>query len=471
MNAGFSIPNKSKNTLSDFVGSFLGEVKNDDEFKGMYADAQEKQILLEKFIAPSKSRKPAAPQLVILRKWNSYTPLLPPSHEEFLNKGGGYFLSVGDIGVVIDPGFNFIENFLKAGFRIDDIDHIVVSHAHNDHTVELEGLFSLLFKRNKRAAESKKKAKRVRLYLNLGAFKKFSAYFDLSNPPKESYVDEIILLNRRQHYHIDNGIDLFTTQAKHHEMITEEYALGFIISVACPNGKTCRIRFTCDSGWDTKMEEKNRSAAEDHQMDQIHILVAHIGSLKSSELKYLPKYTLESPENEGAVYRYHLGLIGTVAAINFWKPELALLSEFGEEMSNVRVPLAERLADRLQTPVFPTDLNFRIELQSRKIWCFNSRRFCKPTDVEVFSHDTQLYPISNAPSAKNERNDLHDALGREITVFRAVATKKKYAAKKSIKKAPAKKAVKKSPAKKKPATKKVGRKTPVKKAAKGKKKS
>lgn len=192
MNNKFEIATAESITMDKAIGDFIRDIRDDSRFQGNLEYQAEQQKKLDEFIKKGKSTKTTPPnQLVVLRKWNSYTPLLPPSREDFVSKGGGYFLRMGNTGIVIDPGFNFIENYLEAGFKLDDIDHIFLSHAHNDHTVELEGIFSLLFKRNKR----EKPPKKIKLYMNLGAFKKYSGYFDLSKPPGKTYIDDIILLN------------------------------------------------------------------------------------------------------------------------------------------------------------------------------------------------------------------------------------------------------------------------------------
>jgi len=189
---------KAKGTsLDKVIGEFINGIKNDDEFKKDLNYIKEKEEELKKFIKEGKTKvSKNKNQLVVLRKWNSYTPVLPPKREDYSSKGGGYFIRFDKIGIVVDPGYNFIENFLKSGFKLDDIDYIFISHAHNDHTVELEGIFSLLYKRNKE--EKIKKVKKVNLYMNLGAFKKFSGYFDLSKPDEKSFIENIIILNKHQ---------------------------------------------------------------------------------------------------------------------------------------------------------------------------------------------------------------------------------------------------------------------------------
>ena len=53
-------------------------------------------------------------------------------------------------GIVIDPGFDFIQNFREAGFFLNDIDYILITHAHNDHSADLEALTSLLHDYNRK---------------------------------------------------------------------------------------------------------------------------------------------------------------------------------------------------------------------------------------------------------------------------------------------------------------------------------
>jgi len=88
-------------------------------------------------------------EVLVLRRWNSYTPSLAKAPVR--SRGGGYFLLVpvdGEprrLGIVVDPGFNFLENFLDAGFCVDDIDVIVVTHAHPDHSAGLISCLNTVF--------------------------------------------------------------------------------------------------------------------------------------------------------------------------------------------------------------------------------------------------------------------------------------------------------------------------------------
>ncbi len=90
--------------------------------------------------------------LMVLRRWNSFTPALADTLNP--SKGGGYFLLFKKeeerLGIVIDPGYDFLDNFFSQGFSITDIDTVVISHCHPDHTNDFPSLLSLFHERNKK---------------------------------------------------------------------------------------------------------------------------------------------------------------------------------------------------------------------------------------------------------------------------------------------------------------------------------
>lgn len=430
----FQIPKAKSITLDSAISSFIKEIKKDTEFRESLKYLKEKKEQLERFIEEGKSPiSEPKNQLVIMRKWNSYTPILPPAHEEYLNKGGGYFLRIEDVGIVIDPGFNFVENYLKAGFKLDDIDHIFISHAHNDHAVELEGIFSLLFKRNKKSSVPKK----IKLYLNVGAFKKYSGYFDLSNPSERDYLDDIVLLNKHQCILINDTIQVFTTQAKHHEMITKKYALGFTFIININDTLSRTIKFTCDTGWSSSLEEINKKEGEKFKIEKIDILVAHIGSIKESEMKYKLKYSLDENEKLGILYDHHLGIIGCAASLHYWKPELCLISEFGEELDGVRKTISEYLRDKMKTKVIATDLNFRVDINTLDIMCFKTRKYYPYENIKIEYMNGQIYPLNQSKLSATEKAELNNFLGKTIKIYEELDQKSKRS-KKSGKKRPKK---------------------------------
>jgi hypothetical protein len=106
-------------------------------------------------------------ELICMRRYSSAFPLLPrPS--AFRALGGGYFMRVQagplpakdgrpPLGIVVDPGVDFVENLYRTDYTLSDIDMIVVTHDHVDHLGGLDPLLSLLHVRSQILSKEKTK--------------------------------------------------------------------------------------------------------------------------------------------------------------------------------------------------------------------------------------------------------------------------------------------------------------------------
>ncbi len=86
---------------------------------------------LTNFISCNRTNQKNDQYIQILRRYSSFSVLLDSTRRYAI--GGGYFISHGGFGLVLDPGHNFIQSFLGANHSIRDIDTIIVTHAHDDH--------------------------------------------------------------------------------------------------------------------------------------------------------------------------------------------------------------------------------------------------------------------------------------------------------------------------------------------------
>ena len=154
-----------------------------------------------------------------LQRWNSASPA------KGFSVGGGYLLyhydkydkdkKCVDMGIAIDPGFDFMRNLFHMGFSLNDIDIVLISHAHLDHIRDFESIVMLLSELEKRG----RREKRVHVVLSLGAYKRLKhivedprfRYFvepyiiDVDREIKDDYFETRIPGFRFESANIDNN--------------------------------------------------------------------------------------------------------------------------------------------------------------------------------------------------------------------------------------------------------------------------
>ena len=384
---------KSSDILNTVINAF--QDKKDDFFESINKIESD----FETFTDTRRSIPNDFPSfLSVLRKWNSYTPIIPSEKGD--NKGGGYFLYHKGKGIVIDPGFNFIENFYQEGFKVADIDAILITHAHNDHTVDFESILTLIYKYNDAIEDSvihemkgqdeirikhevenrlNEKGKKIDLFLNVGTFMKYSGWLDLKDSGEIKYVT--VLQPNTTYDLLDeyNGITIHTTRAKHHEVIDNKYAIGFILDI-----EGNKIGFTGDTGWDF---ENNGSIAKPFIEHKPKLLIAHLGSIKSREFKYVEAENKD--ERNQCFYTHHLGLLGMAKLLDSTKPDLTIISEFGEELRKFRKDIVEGIGDVLKLKCLPGDIGLHIRLKDLGIYCFIDGKFVDFKQTEVYDKDDE----------------------------------------------------------------------------------
>jgi hypothetical protein len=170
------------------------------------------------------------------------------------------------------------------------------------------------------------------------------------------------------------------------------------------SGKRRHLLFTSDTGLYPQMNndkgkvEANADGAEiqmlykeilGHKIEQVDLLVAHIGPIKQMEItgKYLPGH-------EGKVFSpNHLGVLGTTRVITSLKPKLAVVSEYGEELRSFRpklIKLIKRVVNNYpsfkknpqETPrILPSDLSFILNINDMSIYCVDKQGMIPYRDV------------------------------------------------------------------------------------------
>ncbi|HPQ71807.1 MAG TPA: tetratricopeptide repeat protein [bacterium] len=264
--------------------------------------------------------------LHVLRDWNSYTPILPAKFrpdDDFgpiERRGGGYFLVWRGFGVVIDPGLHFITQLYNKNLSIADVNAVVITHCHLDHTRDIEALVDLnyRYKKFKDKKPNEEKAEPVHFYLGSSAKHKYQEYLKSSGccaNPK--------ILTGSKRYSITDYLDIVGVEVFHDDIVSRDEAIGCIFEFKDEAGTVVhRLGFTSDTRQHESLAGK---------FEGCNVLLAHLGTTETiGEIETgLPN---------------HLGVMGCCDLMMKVKPKLFIVGEFGEELIQARLNILEFIA-------------------------------------------------------------------------------------------------------------------------------
>lgn len=300
-----------------------------------------------------------------IHKWNSSSPLFSRG----VSQGGGYFLTLrnprGEVkGIAIDPGYDFFDIFRSIGLSIIDIDAVIITHDHDDHTESMEAILSLLAKYNDHNQD--KKSKVLDVFGSAGTLLKFHGLLSATDVLGNREINFKLLVPGSSVTEIEGqsliekyGIKLHIKPAYHTELWTnQESSVGLVIDTLLKdkNDEPLSIGITGDTRY---VEGHGREYGD------CQVLLLNIGSIEKEEGKFLSQ---------------HLGLLGCINLIKearLGKPLLAVLTEFGEEFSGRRKVISKIIETWSQpmTPVkpnhllrvVPADINLEIKINEMSI--------------------------------------------------------------------------------------------------------
>jgi len=345
--------------------------------------------------------------LIGLQRWNSTSPAIGRS------LGGGYLIyhtngkGQVDLGVAVDPGFDFVRNLFHLGFSLSDIDVVLLSHAHLDHIRDFESLVTLCLELNKRHPDKVKR--RLHTIMTLGVYRRLPHIF--ASPGLREFVEPYILdikkeiepkfvepyIDKLEYYdpylkpnennpkpksnsdrkgfvfqenpdskkgsntnHVHfrflaetssksenkDGLRLSITATRAYHEDFSEYSdsFGFKVNVSAGGCTGTTIGYTGDTSWSPDIIE---------QYKKCDALIVHIGSLIDRGKRF-DDYEKNGKECWKLIKKnnhpYLFGLLRfltEIAGSTFTeKVPLVLLSEFGEELrGRIRLDLYKRLSD------------------------------------------------------------------------------------------------------------------------------
>jgi ribonuclease BN (tRNA processing enzyme) len=329
-----------------------------------------------------------ANMLRTIHKWNSATPL----YSRGISQGGGYLLTLrNNLGqvksIAIDPGYDFFNIFRDLGLGIADLDAIIMTHDHDDHTESVEGILSLLAKYNDH--NEQRKSKILDVFGSAGTLLKFHGLlsaidlfgnreinFKLLVPGSEIVEIEGVSLKERY------GFTLSVKPAHHTERWTnQESSIGIIIHTNIKdlkNGGKLNIGITGDTRYKSGLGLEYKD---------VQVLLLNIGSVEKEEGKMLGQ---------------HLGMTGCINLIKearLGKPLLAILTEFGEEFSGRR-EIISRIIENWSQPmaggkqrevkVIPADVHLEVRLEDLNIRETDSNVFFPYNLIKIDESDPEI---------------------------------------------------------------------------------
>ena len=289
-------------------------------------------------------------QLLVLRRWASYTavPLLRADAASAI--GGGYLLRWGNFGVVVDPGLGFSESFARLNLVPQAINAVIGTHHHVDHTGDMLSLVTSIFEMNEEYP-----ANPVDFLLSPSVFGVFSDV--LAFLPG---VRSLVLLRPEDPEPVElalpagGSLRVQPVRAQHRDLTgRSDVSIGLVLSFRDAEGHESRVGISSD----TRHYPGLGNAFAD-----VDLMVVHLGSLYPADL------------GEGERRGWHLGFSGMVQLLGEmkaasrpgWNP-LIVVSEWGEEMKAERTEVCEALAEVTGLArVWPAELNASFGLGDRR---------------------------------------------------------------------------------------------------------
>lgn len=366
-----------------------------------------------------------------LQRWNSQTPTLT------LSLGGGYLLyeqnKKGEVtlGIAIDPGFDFVDNLFHMGFTLQDIDFILITHAHLDHIRDFEPIVSAMLDLTKRDKTQNVKGK-IHAIMSLGVYHKlesiivnttlrefladsyivdiereietsgesflspFRFAIEKHSGPDKARCDRYVSVIRKTDMEYD--LEIIPTKAYHEDYSDRSDSFGYIINRRLNGRRAFSFGYTGDTKWHGSLLE---------QYSACDILCVHLGALIESEDSESGKDKFEyyeGPQCDELLRKkghpYLFGLLKFLKEITEkgYQQKLLLLSEFGEELKGgIRIDLVHRINKILAAggrQCLPVDIGLNVKLADNKdtknpnqykVRCFGCDSFVKVEDIR-FRH-------------------------------------------------------------------------------------
>lgn len=391
----------SQEATSQFIATKLG-VDLDAE-KALESHMQEYQKMhtkkIQNYLEESKqNRTTKNDSLYILNGWNSRGSAYEEGsdqkqasdvllREQSRQNSGGFYIRWNGMGVVINPGSNFLENLHKQGLYIQDINFVIVTQDTSEANADIKRIYDLNYQLNKISPELHV----IHYYIN------HKAYQTLSHVLKPNFKQE------RNTVH---SLELFLDSP---DVESEVLAEGIILSYFSTSSRGGYISNSEYQGT-TRMMQPNcvgirldlkKEGVLEKQSEAIRVgyvsatawsplLAHHLGHCDI----LMTGFGTTNPNDYGKLnYNENsLGYFGTYTLFEEVRPKLLLCSEFDGRDGDIRLEIVRKLraeykkANRntqLIPAILPADNGLFVELSTQQVECSISKTLIDSSDVVV----------------------------------------------------------------------------------------
>jgi hypothetical protein len=321
--------------------------------------------------------------------------------------GGGYFIRWQGKGIVIDPGFDFMDNFHDAELHLKEVDAVLVSHNHSDHNYDLSSLDDLRYELHRRWKVLKTQEEKEKHDVSQCLFVLDE---DTSRAFRDNDADHRGLpmkfsesdAQRKRWIERQNGLPLTIEHFKVEHGADVPHAMGMRLKLHDDKTKKDIVfGYTGDTRWHPALE---------NELADCDVLLAHISMPSDEELLDDADYEarLGKKSDEGGFQHLpsdgfksvHLGYRGMIELISRTKPKMVLVGEFWAGLADLRIDLVKGLRAQVKKrtghdiPILPTGLGFRLRLPSLEIECTSCNKPVPHSELKIAPAANPFGPLS-----------------------------------------------------------------------------
>lgn len=341
-------------------------------------------------------------KLVMLKGFSSSTPLLL-NHTFNTNaySGGGFYFKWNGTGIVMDPGYHFIDNLHACGLNVLDVDIVIITHEHIDHNNDMRLLDDLHYNASKiyydnkilwdadtgNITSQKTELHKIHWYMDEVSYqialllnKKDSGFSTEYN--KLYNMGYVVNKSDKGYKEInltpDIQMKVFQTN---HELEKKgsgnkflPHTFGCAFECGDEAGICTQIGYTSDTAYDKNVPMMDALVGSD-------ILIANISGIYEDDI------LLQKPKDKHLGYYGCYKLVEELEKMAPDKLKYVLLSEFSNLIHDIRFDTAKYMQCEIQhnirqnIHVFPAEVGMIIEMKDIKVRCSGCHRYADEVTI------------------------------------------------------------------------------------------